>query len=355
MSPEQLMGERLDGRSDVYSLGLVLFRMLTGTLPFRANTTQDVMVERLTHTPLTLAEVVPGTSFPEGLESVIARALQRRTADRCASAAEFANALAALGERSPAGALGAHPPAPAHSTAVYPRAQGKTAPAVQETPPTRVSGPAESAAASASAQSAGMRRLAMPIAIGAVLLTAAVAAGVMLFRGDEPVSDDGGLTGPMSIDSAAPSPANPIAAAADSQPQSNPVTRGGSRARADSVPPLRTVTDPPVTPVASVPGGIVIPAAQARSVLDQQLFRLDPDQPPGAVALQATIDTATSLWQMRSLASTDRALAAYVIGSAFDLRGDWAQCTNWLDSALVLNPQGRGYAELRNKCRGMLE
>jgi hypothetical protein len=201
-----------------------------------------------------------------------------------------------------------------------------------------------------------MRRLAMPIAIGAVLLTAAVAAGVMLFRGDEPVSDDGGLTGPMSIDSAAPSPANPIAAAADSQPQSNPVTRGGSRATVDdSVPPPRTVIDPPVTRVTSVPGGIVIPAAQARSVLDQQLFRLDPDQPPGAVALQATIDTATSLWQMRSLASTDRALAAYVIGSAFDLRGDWAQCTNWLDSALVLNPQGRGYAELRNKCRGMRE
>ena len=55
MSPEQLIGERLDGRSDVYSLGLILFRMLTGTLPFRADSTHEMMLQRLTGTPMRLA------------------------------------------------------------------------------------------------------------------------------------------------------------------------------------------------------------------------------------------------------------------------------------------------------------
>src|SRR2546422_1777413 len=47
MSPEQLSGDKLDGRSDVYSLGLVLFNMLTGTLPFAADSVQEAMIKRL--------------------------------------------------------------------------------------------------------------------------------------------------------------------------------------------------------------------------------------------------------------------------------------------------------------------
>src|SRR3989449_2361354 len=54
MSPEQLSGDKLDGRSDVYSLGLVLFNMLTGTLPFAADSVQETMIKRLTDEPAEL-------------------------------------------------------------------------------------------------------------------------------------------------------------------------------------------------------------------------------------------------------------------------------------------------------------
>src|SRR5439155_1219525 len=55
MSPEQLSGDPLDGRSDLYSLALVFFRTLTGGLPFQATSVQVTMIKRLTDEPITLA------------------------------------------------------------------------------------------------------------------------------------------------------------------------------------------------------------------------------------------------------------------------------------------------------------
>ena len=64
MSPEQLAGERLDARTDLYSLGLVLFNMLTANLPYPRVTSKETFVRRLTSKPQTLAEVVPGSAWP---------------------------------------------------------------------------------------------------------------------------------------------------------------------------------------------------------------------------------------------------------------------------------------------------
>jgi len=89
MSPEQLSGDKLDGRSDIYSLGLVLYRMLTGVLPFQADTAQEVMIKRLTDEPTPLAEARPDIEFPPGIQAVLDRVLQRLTVDRYQNAAEF--------------------------------------------------------------------------------------------------------------------------------------------------------------------------------------------------------------------------------------------------------------------------
>ncbi|HEY2825898.1 MAG TPA: serine/threonine-protein kinase, partial [Gemmatimonadales bacterium] len=62
MSPEQLSGDKLDGRSDLYSLALVYYRMLTGTLPFHAESAQETMIKRLTDDPLPLNEAKPDGS-----------------------------------------------------------------------------------------------------------------------------------------------------------------------------------------------------------------------------------------------------------------------------------------------------
>src|SRR5690606_35531007 len=113
MSPEQLIGESLDGRSDVYSLALVLFRMLSGALPFRSQGTQDLMIERLTELPLRLDEVAPG-AWPAALQAALDRALQRRAEDRTPSAAAFAAEIrAAVGAPDASAAAvdtGARPP-----------------------------------------------------------------------------------------------------------------------------------------------------------------------------------------------------------------------------------------------------
>src|SRR3989441_795249 len=96
MSPEQLSGDKLDGRSDVYSLGLVLFNMLTGTLPFAADSVQETMIKRLTDEPAELIEVRPDLHFPPGLQQTLDTALARSPVDRYQSAAKFAHDLASI-------------------------------------------------------------------------------------------------------------------------------------------------------------------------------------------------------------------------------------------------------------------
>jgi serine/threonine protein kinase len=92
MSPEQLSGDKVDGRSDIYSLALVFYRMITDTLPFVADTAQETMIKRLTDEPIPLAQARPDStlSFPASLQKVMDRALARWPQDRFASATEFA-------------------------------------------------------------------------------------------------------------------------------------------------------------------------------------------------------------------------------------------------------------------------
>ena len=95
MSPEQLAGDKLDGRSDIYALGLVAFNCLTGTLPFAANSAQEAMIMRLTDLPRTLAEVRPEVAWPAALQRTLDLALARDAADRYQSAAQFGREFAA--------------------------------------------------------------------------------------------------------------------------------------------------------------------------------------------------------------------------------------------------------------------
>ncbi|MGB7211208.1 MAG: protein kinase [Gemmatimonadales bacterium] len=90
MSPEQLSGDKLDGRSDIYSLALVYYRMITGALPFQAETSQETMIKRLTDDPMPLSQALPTGHFPPGLQPVMDRALARYPNDRYASAAQLA-------------------------------------------------------------------------------------------------------------------------------------------------------------------------------------------------------------------------------------------------------------------------
>ncbi len=94
MSPEQLVGDPIDGRSDLYSLALVTFRMLTGELPFAAASGQEALFKRLTETPKTLAAVSPGLNVPAGVQRALDAALQRNPAERQATPQDFGREFA---------------------------------------------------------------------------------------------------------------------------------------------------------------------------------------------------------------------------------------------------------------------
>ncbi len=91
MSPEQAAGERVDGRSDVYGLGCVLYEMLAGTPPFAAPTARAVIARHMVDPVPSLQAVRPG--IPAGIEAIVMTALAKVPADRFADAAAFTAAL----------------------------------------------------------------------------------------------------------------------------------------------------------------------------------------------------------------------------------------------------------------------
>ncbi len=92
MSPEQAAGERqLDGRSDLYSLGCVLYEMLAGQPPFMGPTVESVLHQHLTADPAPVTQV--RRTVPESVVHVLGRSLAKAPADRYATAVQFAEAL----------------------------------------------------------------------------------------------------------------------------------------------------------------------------------------------------------------------------------------------------------------------
>lgn len=99
MSPEQVTGGVVDQRSDVYTLGLIAFMMLTGELPFPGRTPQHSMLMRLNEAPSTLRAIRPEGGWPDELQRVMDRVLARDPSQRYDSAGQFARDFARSLER----------------------------------------------------------------------------------------------------------------------------------------------------------------------------------------------------------------------------------------------------------------
>jgi serine/threonine-protein kinase len=92
MPPEQVLGEEVDGRSDLYAVGVMLYRLLAGKLPFDADTPIAMLQKQMADTPAPLHVHRP--NLPPWCDTVVTRALAKSPADRYQSAEEFREAIA---------------------------------------------------------------------------------------------------------------------------------------------------------------------------------------------------------------------------------------------------------------------
>jgi serine/threonine-protein kinase len=106
MSPEQFTGQPVDARSDIYSLGVMAYEMLTGRLPFRANTAWEWASQHMTQQPIPIESLAEGMRAPETMRNAIRRALAKSVDERLQTVKEFADAFSGVAPSPPAAAAG---------------------------------------------------------------------------------------------------------------------------------------------------------------------------------------------------------------------------------------------------------
>lgn len=113
MSPEQVLGQRVDHRTDIFSLGVMLYEMLTGKAPFGGNSLEALMYQTVNTVPLSPSRINP--DVPEMLDLILAKMLEKRPDNRYQAAADLASDLrecekhyGSIPSTDPATSLGLH-------------------------------------------------------------------------------------------------------------------------------------------------------------------------------------------------------------------------------------------------------
>ena len=120
MSPEQAKGKKVDERTDIFSLGVVLYEMITGTVPFAADSIPETFARLIEHEPVPINNLVSGV--PDEMQQVVSRMLEKAPENRYQSIRETADDLKALSSSGPQGMSGHTQPE--NRTAVMQRTTG---------------------------------------------------------------------------------------------------------------------------------------------------------------------------------------------------------------------------------------
>jgi eukaryotic-like serine/threonine-protein kinase len=312
MSPEQLSGDKVDGRSDLYSLALVFYRTLTGKLPFEAETVQETMIKRLTDEPKPLTATRPDLQFPPGLQPTLDSALTRSPVDRYQSVTKFSSDVASVVgfQRG----TGLATPVPATRADV----EGKTQLLDSAATKAMAARPAPRPAASPS-----KRRTLVPVILGVVALLGAGGGAIMVWGG----GGDGNNT-----DSTALRPADSTPAGSTTTPPNPNVRTNGN-----PVVPLSGRDTSSHTPIVAA-----IDVAQANDRLGE-LFDAVAESSATDGTRRMARDSAKKFFDARGIAVADKAFAAYVLANAFDGLGDRSTGCRWAQQANQIETGNQAY------------
>jgi serine/threonine protein kinase len=131
MAPEQAQGHPCDARADLYSLGVMMYRMLTGRLPFHGATATETLAQHVFRAPTPLRQVAPDLDIPLELEAIVLKALEKSPEHRWSSAHALREALFAVLDDPHRTLVRVEAQAePVRSSAERPAAEGVAAPAL---------------------------------------------------------------------------------------------------------------------------------------------------------------------------------------------------------------------------------
>jgi serine/threonine-protein kinase len=230
MSPEQFMGQTVDGRSDLFSAGVVLYQFLTGERPFSGGAT-TIMHKVLMEEPLPPSML--NVQVPKRFDAVIKKALTKRPEDRFQTAREFAEAIRAAVADKAAPDPDATVVAGGDSTVINTATTGRAAPpatvaaspvtpAIAAAPPPTAAAPA-TAPAPVSAAPAPQRKSPLPVIVAALagVIVIGGAGYFVLSRskpGDAPVPAPAPVAAAVQTPAPAPAPVPAPVAAAPAEP-----------------------------------------------------------------------------------------------------------------------------------------
>ena len=320
MSPEQIKGAELDPRSDLYSLGVSLYEMVTGARPFKGDSDFSIMSAHLETPPVPPIEVDP--RLPAALNEIILMAIVKDPAKRFQSATAFGAAIASVGGHVPSAAA-ARPPQTMAAAAV---------PSAPTTAPPR----------------SGSSRRGLYMALGAVVVVLVLVAGAIVVpkvlrtrAGESPASAQQEAPLPAPSAEQQPAPSQPAVTEPVPVQESTPVASQPAAAKA-GVGKAQTPSRPQTQPYAQ-PQAQQYAQPQSQAPAQQPAATQPAAQPPAAdLAKAAALRETQKAWPMlasragavsSSLQNLQQAQQRSGLGLRGDISASWKRMEHYMDQA----------------------